>query len=73
MRTRVTLQLLDEADRFSLRYTCDDCVHFKPSSQLAAGISPRSPTCAHNWPRGERRRTLSVGEEIEFCKEFESC
>lgn len=60
MRTRVTLQLLEEAERFSLRYTCDDCAHFYE-------------TCAHGWPGGERRRTLAVGEDLEFCKEFEGC
>lgn len=60
MRTRVTLQLIDEAERFALRYACDDCLHFVDDK------------CAHGYPIGERRRFLTVGEHIEFCKEFES-
>lgn len=59
MKTRVTLQLIAEVERFELRYACDDCAHF---------LEER---CAHGYPRGERRRVLGVGEEIEFCKEFE--
>lgn len=58
MRTRVTLQLIDEAQRFALVYACDDCAHFDGA-------------CTHGYPRGERRRTLRPNEEIEFCKEFE--
>ena len=60
MRTRVTLQLIDEARRFDLRFTCDDCAYFT------------GDRCAHGWPGGERRRELAAGEQIEFCKEFEA-
>jgi hypothetical protein len=60
MRTRVTLQLLEEIERFGLRYTCDDCAHF------------HEERCAHGYPEGERRRTLTVDEHIEFCKEFDA-
>ncbi len=60
MKTRVTLQLIVEAERFVLRYACDDCAMFTGEH------------CAHGWPGGERRRPLQEGEEIEFCKEFES-
>ncbi len=59
MKTRVTLQLLEEIERFGLRYACDDCAHFD------------GERCAHGYPRGERRRVLTEGEEIEFCKEFD--
>ena len=60
MKTRVTLQLIEEIERFGLRYACDDCAHFADEK------------CSHGYPRGERRRALTVGEEIEFCKEFET-
>ena len=60
MKTRVTLQLIEEASRFELRYACDDCAHF---------VDDR---CANGWPGGERRRTLRAEESIEFCKEFEA-
>jgi hypothetical protein len=55
----VTLQLIEEAERFALRYACDDCAHF------------HEEVCAHGYPPGERRRALQPNEEIEFCKEFE--
>ncbi len=61
MRTKVTLQLLDEAARFSLRYACDDCAHFLVSTAR----------CAHGYPTGERTGELREGREIEFCKEWE--
>jgi hypothetical protein len=60
MKTRVTLQLIEEAARFDLRYACDDCALFTGEA------------CAHAWPGGERRRELQAGEQIEFCKEFEA-
>ncbi len=59
MKTRVTLRLLDEMQRFDLRWSCDDCVHF---------VEGR---CAHGWPEGERARALREGESVVFCKEFE--
>lgn len=60
MKTRVSLQLIEEIARYDLRFTCEECAQF-----TGAG-------CAHGWPGGERRRTLRDGEQIEFCKEFEA-
>ena len=60
MKTRVTLRLLDEMERFDLRWSCDDCGHF---------VEGR---CAHGWPGGERARSLREGESVVFCKEFEA-
>ena len=60
MKTRVTLQLLGEMQRFDLRFTCEDCAHFTGES------------CAHGWPGGERKRPLRDGEDVVFCKEFEA-
>jgi hypothetical protein len=59
VKTRVTLQLLEEMSRFDLRFTCEECAHFT------------GDRCAHGWPGGERRRALRAGDDIEFCKEFE--
>lgn len=59
MKTRVTLRLVDEMQRYDLRWTCDDCAHF------------RNDRCAHGWPHGERRRVLREGDVIVFCKEWE--
>ena len=60
MRSPVTLQFLEEVRRFDLRFACDDCAHFEPER------------CLHGYPLGERRaRVLSVGDHVEFCKEFE--
>ncbi len=62
MKTRVTLQFLEEARRYDLRFTCDECAHF---------VETPKPCCAHGWPAGERTRALDPGDEIVFCKEFE--
>ena len=61
MKTRVTLQILQEIEAFRLRYACDDCAHF----------AAREQRCAHGYPLGERTRVLHEGDEIVFCKEFE--
>ncbi|MBK7396435.1 MAG: hypothetical protein IPJ34_09080 [Myxococcales bacterium] len=65
MRTRVTLQLLQEIDRFDLRWTCDDCVHL--------GEGPTGAFCNHGWPGLSRRGAspLRPGDALVFCKEFE--
>jgi hypothetical protein len=58
MRTLVDPRLRDEAERFDLKWRCDDCAHF------------RDGACAHGYPTEPHRKTL---EEpfIVFCKEFE--
>jgi hypothetical protein len=65
MKTLVDARLASEADRFRLRFACDDCVHFSPE---------REPTCGHGWPVRLRRSALAEEEAhagVEFCKEFE--
>jgi hypothetical protein len=59
MRTRVDLQLTEEAKMFALRFACDDCVHFDDQFR-----------CEHGYPPAPRREDL-LREEIVFCKEFE--
>ena len=67
MKTPVDARLTTEVARFSLRFACDDCVHFSPE---------REPTCGHGWPIRLRRDAITPtptggGEPVEFCKEFE--
>lgn len=58
-------RFFDEARRFRLIFTCEDCVHFCPASE----------TCGHGYPNEEHRRTrYESGNEavdIVFCKEWE--
>jgi hypothetical protein len=59
MRTRVDLQLKQEAATFALRFACDDCIHFCDRKG-----------CEHGYPLAPRREDLER-EEIVFCKDFE--
>jgi hypothetical protein len=53
---------LEESARFSLRASCDHCVHFDPASEQ----------CVEGYPNHEHRRLpLLVGESWCFCKMFE--
>ncbi|MEZ4371140.1 MAG: hypothetical protein R3B07_09955 [Polyangiaceae bacterium] len=64
MRTRVDHQLLDEAERFQLRFACESCCYFAPSSGDLA--------CALGYPNSEHlEQPREVGSELVFCKEFE--
>ena len=55
-------QLRQEAVRFALRYTCEDCVYFLPDGPPGHG-------CVHGYPNGEHLRRERG--PIVFCKEFE--
>jgi hypothetical protein len=66
MRVARTERFDDEAERFSLRFTCEDCGHFDGARQQ----------CRHGWPTGPHRREhylrpLRTGDDVVFCKEFE--
>ena len=59
-----TARFEEEASRFSLRYTCEDCGNFDAARER----------CRHEWPTEKHRRAAS-GEarpEVVFCKEFET-
>jgi hypothetical protein len=63
LKSAVDAKFLEEVRTHRLRYACDDCAHF-----VAA---PRA-CCGNGYPLGERSsRTLVVGDEVVFCKEFE--
>ncbi len=62
MRTRVTLALIEEARRHSLRWACEHCAHFDRAADA----------CANGWPNEEHRAARMLeGAELSFCKEFE--
>jgi hypothetical protein len=56
----------EQATRFALRFTCDDCGYFDPASER----------CRHDWPNALHRRARyerppEPDDEVVFCKEFE--
>ncbi len=64
VRHLIDESLVNEIERFTLRFTCDFCAHYMGERE----------GCAHNWPN--RQHTLvpddqSVGKELVFCKEFD--
>ena len=62
MRTLVDLRFREEAARFQLRFTCEDCVHFAAERRA----------CANGYPTDAHLKVdLSSQESLEFCKEFE--
>ena len=62
MRTPVDLRLREEAARFQLRFTCEDCVHFAAERRA----------CANGYPtQAHLEVDLEHAEHLEFCKEFE--
>ena len=60
MKTLVDERLLDEAERFRLRHSCEDCAHFDGAR------------CGDAWPTEEHRLPVVNGSFIVFCKQFES-
>jgi hypothetical protein len=62
MRTRIDETLRREAETFRLRYACEDCAHFDPSTAA----------CAEGYPNAVHRKApLEPDGELEFCKSFE--
>ncbi|MCB9590059.1 MAG: hypothetical protein H6718_31885 [Polyangiaceae bacterium] len=64
MKTRVDRRLLDEAERFQLRFACESCCYFAPAEDTRC--------CALGYPNAEHlEQQRDVGSELVFCKEFE--
>jgi hypothetical protein len=62
VKTVVDGRLFDEAERFGLRFACEDCAHFDGGKDR----------CLHEFPTAEHRRALlRPGSVLSFCKEFE--
>ncbi|HEX7665879.1 MAG TPA: hypothetical protein VF407_15235 [Polyangiaceae bacterium] len=60
MKTVVDARLRAEAERFHLRFACEDCAQFDEERG-----------CAHGYPLAPHRADLD-GDTIVFCKEFET-
>ena len=62
MITLVDERLRVEAERFRLRFACEECAHFVPDQA----------SCEHGYPPGPRREpALDARHTLVFCKEFE--
>jgi hypothetical protein len=62
VRTPIDRKLREEAARFQLRFTCEDCVHFAAERRA----------CANGYPtQAHLEVDLERAESLEFCKEFE--
>jgi hypothetical protein len=60
VKTTVDARLRREAERFHLRFACDDCAHFEPGGAR----------CSLEYPAAPRRDALD-GPDLELCKSFE--
>jgi hypothetical protein len=60
MKTAVDATLRSEAERYSFRFECEDCVHFDAASERCSLAYPPAP-----------RRTALDAAEIVLCKTFE--
>jgi hypothetical protein len=61
----VNRAFLDERRTFSLRYTCEYCVHFDPDAQACSFTYPTQPH------RQAQHDALQDGDVLMFCKTFE--
>jgi hypothetical protein len=62
MKTKVTEQLRDEAEKFRLQFACPHCAYFDPDQDI----------CSEGYPHDEHRSPELVTSEILFCKLFEA-
>lgn len=62
MRTRIDTELVEQAEAYRLRYSCEDCCHF----------DDRAASCSLGYPNQQHRlRQLTPEQELVFCKEFD--
>lgn len=62
MNTPTSDRLRGEADRFALRFACDDCCHRSEHDGVLV--------CSLEFPVELRRESLTL-TELAFCKSFE--
>lgn len=62
MKTPTSASLRREAERFELRFACDDCCH---RTEIAGALA-----CSLEFPVELRRESITL-EELAFCKSFE--
>jgi hypothetical protein len=60
--TLVDSRLRGEAQRFALRFGCEDCVHFAPEMRACGNGYPTQP---------HLQIDLARVHSLEFCKDFE--
>jgi hypothetical protein len=80
MKTTVDARLRREAERFHLRFACDDCAHFNPGAANPGAANPGAANpgaanpggarCSLEYPAAPRRDALD-GPDLELCKSFE--
>ena len=62
MKSVVDPSFRGEAERFNLRFSCEDCAHY----------DERSEACSNGYPNAAHRApVLETARELEFCKQFE--
>jgi len=62
MITQVDPRFREEAERFALRFACEDCIWYDAEAQR----------CSHAYPNEAHRRVdLDAVHHVTFCKEFE--
>ena len=62
LKTAVDARLREQAARFSLRFSCEDCCHH--------GASGDRTFCSMGFP-AEPMRAAPATDELAFCKSFE--
>lgn len=62
MKTKVTPELRDEAERFRLQFACPDCAYFEP----------RGRVCSEGYPNHEHLDAELLEPAVLFCKLFEA-
>ncbi len=62
MKTPVDATLVEQIERFRLRFRCEHCAYFEPCSK----------SCSEGFPNYEHREApIELGETVVFCKRFE--
>lgn len=62
MLSVVDEELVEQARRFALCFTCETCAHFEPEAQRCGNGYPTEP---------HRAIALERVNELSFCKEYE--
>lgn len=53
-------RFVEQAERYALRYRCEDC-----------GLFDALRGCAHGYPTERHRQAESSSDRVVFCKDFE--
>ena len=65
MHDPITPEFLDQAEKFNLRFLCEDCVYFDDENDI----------CVHLYPTAPHRKAYFADRPLEkmliFCREFD--